>query len=154
MSVNSKGDVRRKLCQYSFYSHILPLISPRWAWSKTHLLNFNFTLALILLRRMDRLAHPLYPQPYFRTAYFQRPTSSAASDEAQVVESGHLALDGGRGVAELRRVVLVIPSHHRHQGPVGDVAHCNHLGTGWKKIHCLQVRPYPIFQLLSWKPCW
>lgn len=54
-------------------------------------------------------------------------TSAATADKAQVVEARHLVLDGGGGVAELGRVVLVVPRHHRHQGAVGNVAKGHHL---------------------------
>lgn len=41
-------------------------------------------------------------------------TSSTAAHESQVVESGDLVFDSGRGVAELGRVILIIPRHHGH----------------------------------------
>lgn len=54
-------------------------------------------------------------------------TSAATADKAQVVEARHLVLDGGGGVSQLGRVVLVVPRHHRHQGAVGNVAEGHHL---------------------------
>lgn len=54
-------------------------------------------------------------------------TSAATANEAQVIEASHLVLDGGGGVAQLGRVVLVVPRHHRHQGAVGNVAEGHHL---------------------------
>lgn len=60
-------------------------------------------------------------------------TSSAAAHKAQVVESGHLVLEGGRGVTKLSGEVLVVSRHHRNQGAVRGVAKGNHLET-WKKI--------------------
>ena len=68
-------------------------------------------------------------------------TSSAAADEAQVVESGHPVLDGGRGVAELGRVVLVVSCHHRHQRAIGDVAQSHHLARRQDKLWVLDVLP-------------
>lgn len=61
-------------------------------------------------------------------------TSATAANEAQVVESGHLVLDGGRGVAKLSRVILIVARHHRYQGAIGDVAQGNHLVTCQEKV--------------------
>lgn len=57
-------------------------------------------------------------------------TSSTPAHEAQVVEAGHLVLHHGRGVPQLGRVVLVVPGHHRHQGPVGHIPKSHHLQGG------------------------
>lgn len=54
-------------------------------------------------------------------------TSSAAADETQVVETGHLVLDGGRGVSELGRIILIVAGHYSDQSAVRDVAEGNHL---------------------------
>lgn len=54
-------------------------------------------------------------------------TSSAAADETQVVETGHLVLDGGRGVSELGRIILIVAGHHSDKCAVRDVAEGNHL---------------------------
>lgn len=54
-------------------------------------------------------------------------TSSTAANKAQVIESGHLILDGGRGVAKLSWVVLIISRHHCYQGAIRDVAQGNNL---------------------------
>lgn len=60
-------------------------------------------------------------------------TSSAPAHEAQVVEAGHLVLHHGRRVPQLGRVVLVVPGHHRDQGPVGHVPESHHLHhTRWE----------------------
>lgn len=48
-------------------------------------------------------------------------TSSTAANEAEVVESGHLVLNGRCGIAELCRVVLIVSRHHRYQGAIRDV---------------------------------
>lgn len=56
-------------------------------------------------------------------------TSSAAADETQVVETCHLVLDGGRGVAEFGRIVLIVAGHHSDQRSVRDVTEGNHLST-------------------------
>lgn len=56
-------------------------------------------------------------------------TSPAAANETQVVESGHLVLDGGRGVTEFGGVVLIISRHDGYQGAVWDVAQGDHLTT-------------------------
>lgn len=60
-------------------------------------------------------------------------TSSTAAHKAQVVESGYLVLDGGRGVAELSWVVLVVSGHHCYQSAIRDVAQGDHLVTWWMK---------------------
>lgn len=54
-------------------------------------------------------------------------TSSTAADKAQVVESGHLALDGGCGVPQLCRIILIISRHNCYQGAVRDFAQSHHL---------------------------
>lgn len=66
-----------EVCEYCFYSHVLPLI--------------DFTLVLVA---RCSLHITVWKQ-------LSSSTSPAAANEAQVVESGHLVLDGGRGVTEL-----------------------------------------------------
>lgn len=63
------------------------------------------------------------PVGLLRAQYAQESvlTSAAPSDEAQVVEPGHLVLHHGRGVPQLGRVVFVIAGHNGDQSPVGDV---------------------------------
>lgn len=61
-------------------------------------------------------------------------TSPAASNETQVVESGHLVLDGGRGVPEFGWVVLIISRHNRHQRAIRDVAQGDHLMTQRRNV--------------------
>lgn len=63
-----------EVCEYCFYSHVLPLIWPH--------------LCLLFARYKRICVHRVFI------------TSPAAANEAQVVESGHLVLDGGRGVTE------------------------------------------------------
>lgn len=61
-------------------------------------------------------------------------TSTAAANESQVVESGHLVFDGCCGVAEFGWIVLVISRHDRHQRAIRYVAQGNHLMTQGESI--------------------
>ena len=54
-------------------------------------------------------------------------TSSAPSDEPQVVELGHLVLHDGAAVPQLRTEVLVVAGPHRDHGAVPHVAQRHHL---------------------------
>lgn len=58
-------------------------------------------------------------------------TSPAAANETQVVESGHLVLDGGCGVTEFGWVVLIVSRHYRHQCAIRDVTQGDHL-VAWE----------------------
>lgn len=76
-------------------------------------------------------------------------TSPAAAYETQVVESGHLVLDGGRGITELGWVVLIISRHYRHKGAIRHVTQGNHLMIGeenglWK---------FEFHELCNWTSC-
>ncbi len=56
-------------------------------------------------------------------------TSSTAANETQVIKTSHLILDGGCGIAEFGRVILIIASHHCDQSAIRDVTKGNHLST-------------------------
>ena len=52
----------------------------------------------------------------------KKKTSAGSADEPQIVELGHVILDGGAAVAQFGGPVLVVTSPQRHQRPVVDVA--------------------------------
>lgn len=54
-------------------------------------------------------------------------TSPTAAHEAKVVESGHLVLHDCRGITQLRRVILIIASHHCHHRSIRHIPQCHHL---------------------------
>ena len=49
-------------------------------------------------------------------------TSAGATDESEIVETGHLVLEGGRGVTELCGAVFVVSRSQHHLDAVFDVA--------------------------------
>ncbi|GIY88475.1 hypothetical protein CEXT_639351 [Caerostris extrusa] len=53
-------------------------------------------------------------------------TSTAPSDEPEVVEFGHLVLHDGRRISQLRAVVLVVSRLDGHQGAVDDLSQADH----------------------------
>lgn len=54
-------------------------------------------------------------------------TSPTAAHEAKVVEPGHLVLHDRRGITQLRRVILIIASHHGHHCSIGHVPQRHYL---------------------------
>lgn len=102
-----------------------------------------FGLAVSLLQERINL---LYDNGLPSFALF---TSPATANETQVVESGHLVLDGGRGVAEFGWIVLVISRHYRHQCAIRDVAQGNHLMTRGETI----MEKFEFQDLCNWKSC-
>lgn len=93
-------------------------------------------------------------------------TSSAAADETQVVETGHLVLDGSRGVSELGRIILIVTGHHSDQCAVRDVAEGNHLSINeWARyvtllhqnsiLETIQEYKFDNYHtMLQWKVWW
>jgi len=80
-------------------------------------------------------------------------TSSAASDEAEVVEFGHLVLHDGRAVPQLGAVVLVVAGADGDQGAVEDVAEGHHLeGDGQSLVGAPVRRQHGAHELRAARP--
>lgn len=54
-------------------------------------------------------------------------TTTAASNEAQIIEFGHLIFHDSRTISQLGTIILVVPGFHRDHRPVANVAQADHL---------------------------
>lgn len=75
-------------------------------------------------------SHAFRKSPHNRTHQYNAHsvlTATAASNEAQIIEFGHLILHDSRAVSQLGAIVLVVAGLHRDHGAVANVAQTDHL---------------------------
>lgn len=89
------------------------------------------------------LAHKTYAVKVQQTSFFLRenksqirrptiswpiPTPAASPNKSEIVKSCYLVFHHGGGIAELCRVVFIIPCHHRYHRPIRHISKGYNLG--------------------------